>query len=123
MSFIDTEEEKIKKNKRQPKINRKYIAPEKLEAVPLMSDVVALDDVTSSIVSNPVTPLLPKKSRLSIEREKAKIDRLASIFALAVRCEHPLDGETQAKMRRSLEVFDKQLSPSSFNEEPNDKGQ
>ena len=45
---LDTEEEKIEKNKRQPKINRKYIAPEKLEAVPLMSDVVALDDVTVS---------------------------------------------------------------------------
>ena len=43
---LDDIEEKMKAGAKN--INRKYITPEKLEAVPMMSDVVALDDVTVS---------------------------------------------------------------------------
>ena len=114
---LDTEEEKIEKNKRQPKINRKYIAPEKLEAVPLMSDVVALDDVTVSALFRKYCYAFTEKEE--DEREKEKLKH-AWFFALAVRVSMPLDGETQAAVRRVSRVFAKQLS-SSFNEEPNDE--
>ena len=115
---LDTEEEKIEKNKRQPKINRKYIAPEKLEAVPLMSDVVALDDVTVSALFRKYCYAFTEKEEED-ERENEKLKH-AWFFALAVRVSMPLDGETQAAVRRVSRVFAKQLS-SSFNEEPNDE--
>lgn len=107
---LDAEDEKIKQGSRR-NINRKYIAPEKLEAVPLMTDVVALDDVTVSALFRKYCYSFAEKEDGS-EKEKLKH---AWFFALSVRVSMPLDGETQAAVRRVSRVFAKKLS-SSFDE-------
>ena len=106
---LDDIEEKMKAGAKN--INRKYITPEKLEAVPMMSDVVALDDVTVSSLFRKYCYSFTEKED---ESEKEKLKH-AWFFALAVRVSMPLDSETQAAVRRVSRVFAKQLS-SSFKE-------
>ena len=71
-----------------------------------MSDVVALDDVTvSALFENIVTPLLKKRKM----KEKKKIEARV-VFSRCCPCRStPLDGETQAAVRRVSRVFAKQL--------------
>jgi len=110
----EEEEEKEEFNSKKGKKNsRKYIAPEKLEGVPLLSDVIAIDDVTVNALFRKYCFAFSESSLEESEEEEKEKLKHAWFFALAVRVSMPIDQETQAAVRRVSRIFAKLLSSSS----------
>ena len=106
---LDAAEEENIAQKTRSIGSRKYIASERFETAPLLSDMVAIDDITVNTLFRKYCYAFTDKDEEKKYEKKEKIKHVW-FYALAARVSMPLDGETQAAVRRASRVFAKLLS-------------